>query len=277
MAGAVPRRIYNRRSLSPDTFSSTRVSIPAPLDSKVTTPRRPTAQFRAVRPKRVFEEICDQIRQDLQSGKLRPGDRLPAERVLAEQFSVSRTTLREALRALEFAGIVTLLKGTNGGAVILDGTLNTVTQSIADIQRLGRVSLAEIAEVRILMQEMVVKLAVHRASEDDLRALEDNVRRTSEFVAQKNFEARMDASQEFYRLLAKSTGNQLAIILNEALATIMRPYVAYVVRTLNYDVVRHRRRFLKLLGARDEKKAVGEMTAHLRKIHAVIDDNSVQI
>jgi GntR family transcriptional repressor for pyruvate dehydrogenase complex len=244
------------------------------LEKSPIAPRRPTAQFRAVRPKRVFEEICDQIRQDLESGKLKPGDRLPPERALAEQFSVSRTTLREALRALEFAGIVTLLKGTNGGAVILDGTFNTVTQSIADIQRLGRVSLAQIAEVRILIQEMVVKLAVQRASGDDLRALEDNVRRTKEFVVSRDFDARMEASQEFYRLLARSTGNQLVIILNEALAAIMRPYVAYVVKTLDYDVVRHRRRFLKFLAARDEAKAVAEMSGHLRRIHAVIDDSS---
>jgi GntR family transcriptional repressor for pyruvate dehydrogenase complex len=245
------------------------------LDKSPIAPRRPASQFRAVRPKRVFEEICDQIRQDLESGKLKPGDRLPPERLLAEQFSVSRTTLREALRALEFAGIVTLLKGTNGGAVILDGTSNTLTQSIADIQRLGRVSLTQIAEVRILIQEMVVKLAVHRATDADLQALEDNVRRTKEFVAAKDFEARMEASQEFYRLLAKSTGNQLVILLNEALANIMRPYVAYVVKTLDYDVVRHRRRFLKFLEARDEAKAVAEMTGHLRRIHDVIDDSAV--
>jgi GntR family transcriptional repressor for pyruvate dehydrogenase complex len=236
--------------------------------------KRTTSQFRAVKPKRIFEEICDQIRQDLADGKLKPGDRLPAERLLAEQFSVSRAALREALRALEFAGIVTLLKGTNGGAVILDGTLNTVTQSIADVQRLGRISLPQIAEVRILIQQMVVRLAVQRASDDDIRALEDNVNRTSESVVQKDFDARMEASQEFYRLLAASSRNDLVVILNDALATIMRPYVAYVVRALDYDVVRHRRRFLKYLRDRDETKAVGEMTAHLRKMHDLIGDKA---
>ena len=86
-----------------------------------------------------------------------------------------------------------------------------------------------------------------------------------------------EASQEFYRLLAKSTGNQLVIILNEALATIMRPYVAYVVKSLDYDVVRHRRRFFKRLEARDEAKAVAETTAHLRKIHGMIDDKSIEV
>jgi GntR family transcriptional regulator, transcriptional repressor for pyruvate dehydrogenase complex len=145
---------------------------------------------------------------------------LPAERNLAEQFSVSRAALREALRSLAGAGIVKLLKGTNGGAVILDGTRNTVTQSIADIRSLGRISLTEIAEARILIQETIVRLAVQRATDEDIEALEENVRQTAEFVAQEDFEARMEASLEFYRLLALCTGNQLLVIVNDSLATI---------------------------------------------------------
>ncbi|SAL68687.1 GntR family transcriptional regulator [Caballeronia udeis] len=238
---------------------------------KETSVRRPAQQFRAVKPQRVFEEICSQIRQDLSDGKLRPGDKLPAERILAEQFSVSRAALREALRSLEGAGIVKLLKGTNGGAVILDGTRNTVAQSIADFRSLGRVSLSEIAEARILIQETIVRLAVHRATDEDIEALEENVRQTAEFVAQKDFEARMEASLEFYRLLALCTGNQLLVIINDALATILRPYVMYVVKSFGYDIVRHRRRFLKHLKDRNESKAVGEITSHLSKIHSMIE------
>jgi len=237
---------------------------------------RKLVSFRAVRPKRVFEEICDQIRQDLADGKLKPGDKLPSERMLAEQFSVSRAALREAMSALEFAGIVTLFKGTHGGAVILDGTLNTVTQSIADIQRLGRVSLPQVAETRILIQEMVVRLAITRATQEDHEALQQNVEQLARFVEEKDFEARMEASQEFYRLLASATRNDLMVILNDALASIMRPYVSYVVKTLNYDVVRHRRRFLKHFIERNEAKAVAELTGHLRKIHEVIGDNPIR-
>jgi GntR family transcriptional repressor for pyruvate dehydrogenase complex len=231
-----------------------------------------TKQFRAVKPKRVFEEICDQIRQDLVEGKLKPGDKLPPERALAEQFNVSRVALREALRALEIAGIVTMLKGSNGGAVILDGTFNTVTQSIADIRRLGRISLTQVGEARILIQELVIRMAIRRASAEEIDALELNVARTARYVAERDFESRMEASQEFYRLLAKASGNELIVILNDSLAAIMRPYVTYVVRTLNYDVVRHRRKFLKLFGERNEAKAIQEMTSHLRKIHELIGE-----
>src|SRR5581483_1590615 len=62
-------------------------------------------EFRPVRTPRAFEEIADQIRRELSKRRLRAGDRLPPERTLAEQFGVSRNTLREALRSLENAGL----------------------------------------------------------------------------------------------------------------------------------------------------------------------------
>ena len=71
--------------------------------------------FGPVRTRRVFEDICDQIRGQVLGGILRPGDKLPAERELAEQFGVSRTAVREALRSLEIAGVVKLQKGVKGG------------------------------------------------------------------------------------------------------------------------------------------------------------------
>ena len=79
--------------------------------------RKPDSEtaFRRVQVARAFEDIARQIREELLQGRLRPGDRLPAERELAVQFGVSRNTLREALRSLEIAGLITLRKGAAGG------------------------------------------------------------------------------------------------------------------------------------------------------------------
>ena len=84
------------------------------------TPRR--AEFSRIRNLRAFEEIADQIRRELSDRRLRAGDRLPPERVLAEQFGVSRNTLREALRSLENAGLLRLQKGATGGAFVREST-----------------------------------------------------------------------------------------------------------------------------------------------------------
>src|SRR5260221_2809885 len=83
-------------------------------------------EFRPIRTRRAFEEICERIREQLALGVLKPGDKLPRERDLAEQFGVSRNVLREALRSLEMAGPLRLRKGGKGGAVIRRGGIGRI-------------------------------------------------------------------------------------------------------------------------------------------------------
>ena len=131
--------------------------------------------FGPVKTRRVFEEICDQIRREVAAGTLRPGDKLPAERELALQFGASRTAVREALRSLEIAGVVGLQKGVKGGAFILDGNPTAVTQSIHDMLALGRISLDNLTEARMLTEQVVIRLACERATEEDFDALDRNI------------------------------------------------------------------------------------------------------
>ena len=86
----------------------------------------PLDHFIAITPHRAFEEIADQIRGMVAAGRLRPGDRLPPERELAATFRVSRNTLREALRALELAGMIESRKGATGGAFVRSGNPQVV-------------------------------------------------------------------------------------------------------------------------------------------------------
>lgn len=74
-----------------------------------------TLRFQPVYVRRAFEEICERIREQLALGVLKPGDKLPRERDLAQQLGVSRNVLREALRSLEMAGLLRLQKGVKGG------------------------------------------------------------------------------------------------------------------------------------------------------------------
>lgn len=69
------------------------------------------------------------------------GSRLPSERALAEQFGVSRNTLREALRSLEHAGLVRLQKGATGGAFITEGNGQVITTGLMDMYHLGAINL----------------------------------------------------------------------------------------------------------------------------------------
>ena len=104
---------------SPDSRRRDRAPVPRAGVSPTQLPTQ--LKFQPIHVRRTFEEICGSIREQLALGVLKPGDKLPRERDLAEQLGVSRNVLREALRSLEMAGLLRLQKGVKGGAFIQDG------------------------------------------------------------------------------------------------------------------------------------------------------------
>lgn len=227
-------------------------------------------EFGPIRPKRIFEEICERIRGQIAAGSLRPGDKLPAERDLAEQFKVSRTAVREALRSLENAGLVELQKGAKGGAFILEGK-PTFTRSLQDMVSLGRISLADLTEARVLIQEVIVRLVCERATEEDFQALERDIDKVEELTRQGRLLEKVDYNINFYKVLAEITKNQVIIILIDSLTQILRRMIQHIGPDESLDLVQTRRAFMRCLRARDADGAVREMTAHLNKLHDHLD------
>ena len=127
--------------------------------------RRPAAVFKPVREKRAFEEVADRVRKMLENGELQVGDRLPPERELSKQLSVSRAALREALRTLENAGLLELRPGKLGGAFVTDARPQAISDNMSDLLRLGGISLAHLTESRAWIEEVVVRVACERAEE----------------------------------------------------------------------------------------------------------------
>jgi GntR family transcriptional regulator, transcriptional repressor for pyruvate dehydrogenase complex len=222
--------------------------------------------FGPIKPKRVFEEICERIRNELSSGTLRPGDKLPPERELAERFGVSRTAVREAFRSLEMSGLIGLQKGAKGGAFILDGN-PTVRQSLQDMASVGHISLNDLTEARVLIQEAIVRLACEQATEADFAALEADIDRTEVLTREGRLRERLDYSINFHKVLARTTKNQVMIIMIDALTYILRILINQLGPHPRLDLVESRRKFLGHLRARDADAAVAEMTDHLTKLH----------
>src|SRR6476659_5807604 len=132
---------FNRRDRAADHRGA---GTPAPLN------------FRPIHTRRAFEEICERIREQLALGVLKPGDKLPRERDLAEQLGVSRNVLREALRSLEMAGLLPLQKGVKGGAFVQDGDMSRMNDVVRDMLSLGAISVGELSEGRIQILDLVV-------------------------------------------------------------------------------------------------------------------------
>jgi DNA-binding FadR family transcriptional regulator len=220
-----------------------------------------------ITPQRAFEGVEAQIRSLIMSGRLKPGDRLPAERDLAARFNVSRSTLREALRALELAGMLQLRKGATGGAFVRSGDSDVVAKGLIDLYHLGAIAPRDLTEARIGITEAVVRAACERISEEELAALDENVAQAARADAAGEFDERTRFHQRFHVLLAESTRNPILIANMRGIMEIVRLFVSSIGPSDNAYVLPSRRRFMKYLHARDAAAATAEMVKALQRLH----------
>jgi GntR family transcriptional repressor for pyruvate dehydrogenase complex len=231
---------------------------------------RPTnrVEFQPIKTPRAFEEIADQIRMELSNRNLRPGDRLPAERALAEQFGVSRNTLREALRSLENAGLLRLQKGASGGAFVRESTGDAIITGLRDMFHLGAIQPEHLTEARVLIESIAVRAACERATAEDIEALKTNIAAAERAARDKiNFFDQAAIHLDFHRILARATKNPVMVIVMEALIDVMQHFIRAIGQTRNQWVIPSRRRFIKHFEARDVDAAVTEMEQHLERLN----------
>jgi GntR family transcriptional repressor for pyruvate dehydrogenase complex len=228
-------------------------------------------EFRPIKAPRAFEEIADQIRMELSNRRLRPGDRLPAERALAEQFGVSRNTLREALRSLENSGLLRLQKGATGGAFVREGTGDAIITGLLDMFHLGAIQPEHLTEARVLIESIAVRAACERATTEDLEALKANVASAERAAREKtNFYDQAAIHLDFHRIIARATKNPVMVIVMEALLDVMQHFIraiGQVGQMRNPWVIPSRRRFMKHFEARESDAAVAEMEQHLERLN----------
>lgn len=130
--------------------------------------------FERVEYRRLYEDVIEQIETMIATGKLCPGDRLPPERELAEQIGISRGTLREAFRILERQGAIETRPG--GGRVIrmMPHGSSERDEIVAILQSAAT---ADLLVAREAVETAIVELACSQASEDDLQAIEEILRK----------------------------------------------------------------------------------------------------
>jgi GntR family transcriptional regulator, transcriptional repressor for pyruvate dehydrogenase complex len=232
----------------------------------VATPRR--VEFSRIRNLRAFEEIADQIRKELSDRRLRAGDRLPPERMLAEQFGVSRNTLREALRSLENAGLLRLQKGATGGAFVRESTGDAIITGLRDMFHLGAIQPEHLTEARVMIESSAVRAACERATSGDIAALNANIASAAR-AARENIDFYDQAAihLDFHRVIARATKNPVMVIVMEALLDVMQHFIRAIGQKRNPWVLPSRRRFMKHFEAGDADAAVAEMEQHLERLN----------
>lgn len=126
--------------------------------------------FREINKERSFSEILNQIIDNIQSGVLKSGDALPAERVMAERMGVSRPAVREALRALELVGIITSVRG--GANYISQDIEHCMIGPLSILFRLNNSGVRETQQLRGALEESAAGLAAERCTPVDAAELQ---------------------------------------------------------------------------------------------------------
>ena len=223
--------------------------------------------FAPVRAERTFEIIASKVRDQIRDGKLRTGDKLPPERELAQQFGTSRNAVREALRSLEHAGLISLHKGAHGGAFITDGDPSAVAQSMEDLMYLGGIALADVTESRLSIETAIVEFAATKGTTADFDRLDQNIDQVEELTQARDMEAKTDLNIEFHVLLAEATGNPVLVLMMRTLMDLLRAVHRPITAEDTVDIIKSRRRFMQLLRNREVAPATAEIKDHLSRLH----------
>ncbi|TML68137.1 MAG: FadR family transcriptional regulator [Actinobacteria bacterium] len=173
-----------------------------------------TALFDQVtREPRLSDKVADMMLETILSRRLAVGDRLPSERELGEQFGVSRTVVREAVRALVAKGVIEVRSGS--GLRVAAVNAAAVSESMSLYVHGGGIDFERVHEVRTLLEVHIAGLAAERASAEDierLRTVHDRMQREAGDV-----DAASRDDLEFHRVIARATQNDLFLVLMDSI------------------------------------------------------------
>lgn len=259
-------------------MNSTQLTAPASLDVRYSSPTKAVspngfpltsaegrALYKLVRTSRLYEQIVQQIEESIVKGDLKPGDQLPAERDLAQRFGVSRTAVREAVKALREKGLVEAYSGR--GTFITDGTTHAVRQSLDLMVKIGQPEGSNhLAEVRTMLEPEIAALAAQRIQESELATMREAVALMDR--AGKDPQAYIEADLDFHLALAEGAGNPLILSLLDSIVGLLREQRLRIFRVPGGPERGqvHHKKILEAVERRDPEKAREAMREHLAQV-----------
>jgi len=174
--------------------------------------------FKPIQQQKIYEQIVEQIRVMITEGNLKPGDRLPAERVLAENLNVSRASLREALSALHLLGLLEIKSGE--GTYIKQSDVNSIIQPLALLLMMERDTIVEILEVRKGLEVEAAGLAAVNATDEDFKIMTATIEEMENALQTSNLGEVADWKLHF--AIAQASRNSLLVRLMNTISDTMR-------------------------------------------------------
>ncbi len=230
---------------------------------------RPThAGLEPVRKTKVYAEVAAQIQRLVADGRLKPGDRLPPERELAEVFGVSRTSVRDAIRVLETQGLVEARHGE--GTVIREVPIDAIIRPLAAALAATKDLTADLFDMRKMLEPPLARAAAFRATAEDVAGLSGILERQAQRVARG--EIAIEEDNLFHYHIALAAKNQ---VVQRTIDVVMDLLRESRVRSLQgpgraEKSLEGHRRILAAIRRRDPEAAAQSMRVHIEEIEAVL-------
>ncbi len=222
--------------------------------------------FDQVRQGRISDNIVAQIKNAIFTNIYRPGDKLPSEKELIKLFNVSRVPLREALRSLEEMGLITIKSGVLGGVFVAQMGIKSVSDSLSNMVRLGKISISDIWEFRLSIEPGISRLAAERRTDWDIEQMEEMVSTREKAV--KSRKTPVVSGIDFHQTITRSAKNPLSILIMDAIGEILTEEF----KKFNFSVsdhqsiIKYHREIFNCIKKRDFQQAGDLMYAHLMDV-----------
>ncbi|WP_342709789.1 FCD domain-containing protein [Bradyrhizobium sp. B124] len=217
--------------------------------------------------------VTEEIKQLITQKNLRPGAKLPMEKELQRLFSVSKSTIREALKSLEVQGLITVSTGPTGGATIIEVPLERTFQLLQNYLFFKEVSMEDIYAARRLLEPELAAGSVPFLSDEQLDALEHNIEtcqptshEPSRLVRQRQ------ADLDFHDILAAANPNPFLRFACELINEMLRRLVVFSTQTppeehakFGCANVKFHGEIAKAARARDSERVRALMKAHMEE------------
>ncbi len=223
-------------------------------------------EFEAVRVNRISQNIAEQIRGAILAGELKIGEQLPPEKDFAKHFGVSKSSLREAYRALEAYGLLEIRQGMSGGAFIKKVDFATVKDSLVNYFFFQNPGLKSYTQVRLCIEPQVVEICAEKITAEDIEYLEKNISDMEQEIDGKSFISNLDIA--FHRKLVDITGNEIISLLVESIQTalINIKQIVHTDEQFLTMVCEGHKRIVQALKEKDPEKARQAMMEHINEV-----------
>jgi len=242
-------------------------------------------EFDSLKIKRATDIIENRISNMIIKGTIKPGEKLPTEKELSNQFDVSIVTIREALRGLEVAGLIEKKRGKGGGIYVTEINSDSVKTTLHNFLKRRDFSAHHLAQVRLTIEPTIVRIATQQITPEKLAEIEENLtfcdkklEKGTTPIQPRDYHSVGEKNIEFHLLIAQATQNPVLVLTMDYILDFISDFKKSVI-TLDVDfcsnVVNEHREIFNALKNGNAEGAEAKMLSHLKYLETYQMDERI--